>query len=1098
MAAETQDCWDYTVSNDQVTITSYTGSGNTNVVIPSALGGKTVVAIGPAAFSSNTCVTSITIPATVTSIGNMAFAGETGLNRLIFKGDTPPTTIGTNIFGSSSMIPTIYVPKTAIAAYKNSFTNYTIQADMAGTIFQDNMNRDRTYRVNDDYTATLVSYSGYESIINLSSQAEYYDSISCSNTYYAVTAIEDKAFAGNTNLKRIQIPEGVKEIGANAFNCPNLEEVVVSSSTPCTISDGAFPSDGSYKIYVPKGNVNSYKTAWSNYADHICANPVGTTVEIGDYEYYYRSFGVNDATVALTSYNGRDVTVTIPKSFYYDGRSFNVEGIDDNAFDDHQSLQTVIFPSGWDYFSYTPKTLFSNCPNLSKVYIENNYGTLTFGAGCFAKCPSDLTFYVPNDKFEGYKASLSQYKVKVIPSTVYINDGNFSYTLNDDTKGVSVSSYMDSGSSEVVVPSSVTFTLEGSEVQRPVTGIKRNAISYSSQLNTLTIPESVTSIDSCAFRECYCLSTLKVLGKTPAAIGAELFGSYVTIQVPCGTLDAYTKAWPQYSSQLEENLAGATFTIGDYQYKADDNMNLTIVKYTGSESTVLIPENVVKGNRNCLVTAIADNAFAGNTSLAFVSIPANVVSIGKEAFKGCTSLSKVTVARSGSVATLGSDAFADCASGLVIYVPSDDLSTYQTSWSAYSSLIQASAAGTMFTQGYLSYKLLADLHHVAIVGNSYDSMNNSGKVFEIPETVENEGTTYTVSTIASNAFSDFYCQVIVPASVENVEDYAFRSPGFSTIKFLGNSTCMGYYAFGDSFSNLKTVLVPEDGYDYYQKNAYMLSSYLAVAGSNMALNDEEGLTKLTHNTYFEEGQLTYERTFADDAQYATLCLPFDFDPTAAGFEQVYTLMGNVIHYNPASAATGSENAGQQEKYILMLNKYSGTVSAGTPVFVKLGSSKNVKITNTNVATINSNSSPNGGNMLTVVDWDGTSGLMEQSNCYINYNGTFQSIDASSRSDLYTFNSDGTFGPQTSGTLSPFRMYLTVNSYSMMMNNCRVTIGLSNGSATGIQELVKDPVYNVSMPNAVYDLSGRIVSTTGSTQGLPKGIYIQNHKKIVVK
>ena len=368
--------------------------------------------------------------------------------------------------------------------------------------------------------------------------------------------------------------------------------------------------------------------------------------------------------------------------------------------------------------------------------------------------------------------------------------------------------------------------------------------------------------------------------------------------------------------------------------------------------------------------------------------------------------------------------------------------------------------------------------------------------------MEHEGNTYTVNTIASYAFNNYSNNVVIPASVTKIEDNAFDNCYFSFVKLLGTNTELGSSAFNNCY-NLKAILVSEVSYDYYEQNAYMIGGMIAdkimIEGGETVLSDAEGLSQLTRKSYVKAGQLSYHRTFAANAQYATLCLPFDFYPSESDFDQVYTPMDNIIHFVPASAATGNEEAGQKEKLILMLAKYSGGyISAGTPVFVKLGDNKNINIVSTNDAILNRYNSLMEKSM-TVVDWDGTSGLMEQNNNFsICYNGTYERREASSISNLYTFNSDGTFGPQTSGSLSPFRMYLTVYSYNMPMSAYSLSLGINDGGTTGIRELVTTPVYKVSMSKAIYDLNGRIVSATGSTEGLPKGVYIQNHKKIIVE
>ncbi|URN82814.1 leucine-rich repeat protein [Acetobacterium wieringae] len=64
--------YSFTVTDGKVTITGYLGSAAT-VSIPETIGGKPVVAIGKQAFYFNQTLTEVTIPASVTSIGEAAF-----------------------------------------------------------------------------------------------------------------------------------------------------------------------------------------------------------------------------------------------------------------------------------------------------------------------------------------------------------------------------------------------------------------------------------------------------------------------------------------------------------------------------------------------------------------------------------------------------------------------------------------------------------------------------------------------------------------------------------------------------------------------------------------------------------------------------------------------------------------------------------------------------------------------------------------------------------------------------------------------------------------------------------------------------------------
>ena len=85
-----------------------------------------------------------------------------------------------------------------------------------------------------------------------------------------VTSIGKKAFFSN-QLTKIEIPSNVKNIGKEAFSSnDNLSSVTIRATTPPT-TDTPFPNNSNLKIYVPKDNVDTYKTAegWKDYADKI-------------------------------------------------------------------------------------------------------------------------------------------------------------------------------------------------------------------------------------------------------------------------------------------------------------------------------------------------------------------------------------------------------------------------------------------------------------------------------------------------------------------------------------------------------------------------------------------------------------------------------------------------------------------------------------------------------------------------------------------------------------------------------------------------------------------------------------------------------------
>ena len=75
VSAATSGGYTYRVSNGEATITDYSTSSSYGgvITIPSTLGGYPVTSIGDSAFSYCTRLTSVTIPDSVTSIGDDAF-----------------------------------------------------------------------------------------------------------------------------------------------------------------------------------------------------------------------------------------------------------------------------------------------------------------------------------------------------------------------------------------------------------------------------------------------------------------------------------------------------------------------------------------------------------------------------------------------------------------------------------------------------------------------------------------------------------------------------------------------------------------------------------------------------------------------------------------------------------------------------------------------------------------------------------------------------------------------------------------------------------------------------------------------------------------
>lgn len=99
--------FEYGVNKDTATITKYKGAGGT-VEIPATLGGYPVTGIQMQAFIECASLKSVSMPESMTWIGDSAFAGCTGLEQVEISPNL--TTIGPNSFYSCNGLTSVVVP----------------------------------------------------------------------------------------------------------------------------------------------------------------------------------------------------------------------------------------------------------------------------------------------------------------------------------------------------------------------------------------------------------------------------------------------------------------------------------------------------------------------------------------------------------------------------------------------------------------------------------------------------------------------------------------------------------------------------------------------------------------------------------------------------------------------------------------------------------------------------------------------------------------------------------------------------------------------------------------------------------------------------
>ena len=103
--------------------------------------------------------------------------------------------------------------------------------------------------------------------------------------------------------------------------------------------------------------------------------------------------------------------------------------------------------------------------------------------------------------------------------------------------------------------------------------------------------------------------------------------------------------------------------LSDFECAENEDGSITITKYVGAGSSVIIPSNI--GDRP--VTQIGSCAFQHNDTIVSVEMPDSVTLIEQKAFEDCTSLSAVSLSR--KLKSIAANAFMDCSNLSIITLP---------------------------------------------------------------------------------------------------------------------------------------------------------------------------------------------------------------------------------------------------------------------------------------------------------------------------------------------------------------------------------------------------------------------------------------------
>ena len=221
------------------------------------------------------------------------------------------------------------------------------------------------------------------------------------------------------------------------------------------------------------------------------------------------------------------------------------------AFMDFYDLPSLRIP---ETVTYIGMCAFQNWMKLANVYCYSRDVPYTSPMAFKDSGIDFITLHVPSDSINKYKVEEPWKNFKRIVALPFENKINdLWYILDPDEKVAKLIHYKDTAYSGIlVIPPSVDYK----GITYKVTSIDEHAFCECENLTSITIPESIVSIGSQAFYNCYRLSSIYSLNPTPPSCAGNTFicaepyvrdaydiYNYATLHIPSGSEDAYSSAY---------------------------------------------------------------------------------------------------------------------------------------------------------------------------------------------------------------------------------------------------------------------------------------------------------------------------------------------------------------------------------------------------------------------------------------------------------------------------------------------------------------------------------------------------------------------------
>jgi len=413
---------------------------------------------------------------------------------------------------------------------------------------------------------------------------------------------------------------------------------------------------------VATSSVNQTTTTvqWSQFISTVASTTPGQTAQTSS---DFQTAKNNSGGVTITKYTGKATNVVIPATI----EGNKVTEIGARAFYENKSITSVTIP---DTVTSIEGTAFQWCEGLKSVTIPNN--VINIGEQAFTECKSlaSITVNTANTAYISDNGVLYN-KNKTTLIQYPAGKKETSFTIPNSVTRIAVSAFSQCESiTSITIPSSVNSigffafadckNLSNIIIPNSVTTIEAMVFIRCTSLRSVTIGNGVKKIEMSAFKDCTSLTSVTFLGTIPSAgfsvqtpftdppFSGDLRAKFYATDSRNGTPGTYKTTAPV------NNDSKWLQTSGDFQLAGNNSGGVTITKYTGKATNVVIPATI-EGNK---VTEIGERAFYENKSITSVTIPDTVTSIKGTAFQWCEGLKSVTIPD--NVTDIGEQAFSEC------------------------------------------------------------------------------------------------------------------------------------------------------------------------------------------------------------------------------------------------------------------------------------------------------------------------------------------------------------------------------------------------------------------------------------------------------